>query len=252
MHGFRTGSKALPESQDRDLSRPPPAPEVWGSVRGVLRPSLGNPLYHDPSTHRDLARLPESRLLEHPQGSATEERGGRPFVRVVLRVPLDRSASESSNVSKRLAEGERGNALAAAFPVNEKAGDAPIGKPAQSLFVGLLAPDVGEFRGRAELAPPDGVRTVEDESGVRPAFPHSRLFHRPVRCRAALRFPGLEMKRDAPAPAEDSTVFLDEASEGRPGLGAERFRGESHWCVLGVVTRHRGREKIFTRGPFSA
>ena len=81
-----------------------------------------------------------------------------------------------------------------ALPVDEKAGDAPVWKLAQSLFVGLLAPYVGEFRGRAELAPPDCVRAVEDERGVRPPFSHQFLFHRSVCRRTMSPFAGLEMK----------------------------------------------------------
>jgi len=69
-------------------------------------------------------------------------------------------------------EGKGGNALSPAFSVDEEAGDAPVWKLAQSLLVSLLASYVREFRDGAELAPPDRVRAVEDERGMRPTFPH--------------------------------------------------------------------------------
>ena len=76
-----------------------------------------------------------------------------------------------SDISERFAEGESGNAISSTFPVDEETGNTPVWKLAQSLLVGLLAPNVGELRGGAELAPPDCVLAVKDERGVRLPLP---------------------------------------------------------------------------------
>ena len=89
---------------------------------------------------------------------------------VVFRISLDSPATELGDMSETFVKGKCRYSFSTTFAVDEETGDTPVWKLAQSLFIGLLAPDVGEFRGRSELAPSHGVWAIENECCVSPAF----------------------------------------------------------------------------------
>ena len=179
-----------------------------------------------PAAHCYLARSLESGLFEQPQGSATEEGTRCSFTRVILRVALHDSASEAGYLLQGGAQRILSNALTSAFPVNEETSDAPIRQFFQALLVLLLASNVGKFVSRAELAPADCFRPVEDKGGVGCAFLYPLFLHRPVHRCPSLSLAGLEVECDAPTPPEYPAVLFDKASERRPGRSGKCLRGE--------------------------
>jgi hypothetical protein len=164
-----------------------------------------------------LAHLPdpaESVVLEELNGRAEQEAARSLAPGGHLRDGLNQATTSPGDLAEGPGQRFPGDALAAMPFVYPEAGDPPV-RTRRSVFV-ILPPvlDAGEFRRAAVLTPSlRGTAVVQDQRGVRAAFPDPRLFRRAI---ADLRLAALRVITDAPASPEDPVVALDEFGEGIP------------------------------------
>lgn len=130
----------------------------------------------------------------------------------ILWVALYRSPPETTDFPQSAAEGDGCDALAPIVPIDEEAGDSPVGEVREIFRVGSLVFDPRELVGRPELAPAYAGGTVVYQGSVSSAFADSTLLQGP-------RLAGphaLGVKRHAPTAAPYAVVLLDESGEVGP------------------------------------
>ncbi len=84
----------------------------------------------------------------------------------IERVRLDRSATKTRNFVKCSVEREFGYSSFAIPLANKETGHAPIGESIQTCLVVLSIFDIREFNRSPELAPAEGVFSVEHKCGL--------------------------------------------------------------------------------------
>jgi hypothetical protein len=200
-------------------------------TKGLLRRNLGSSGWeisnHHPSMHGDLASPLKPFLFEHAEGPAAQERSRNLAATDILGVRLDRSSPQSSDLSQGLAEREVRDSISPPFPIDEEASDPPIGWFVLTLLVVLAAPDIRKFSRGTKLAPADRVRAVKHEGSVCPPLLDSPGLHRSVLRGSALALVLGQVKRDAPAAAEDPVVLFHQAGKRGPGLRGQRFGNQA-------------------------
>src|SRR3989441_9514924 len=112
-----------------------------------------------------------------------------------------------------------GNSLVSVVAVDEDAGGPPVGR--SHIHLAVPAHSARKLGRRSELTPPDDVRSVVDEGGVRPVCSNESLFVFLVLSRPLFRQTGCEVKEGAPAAAPYSIVFSDHSLKVGPGRGPE-------------------------------
>jgi hypothetical protein len=162
----------------------------------------------------DLPAAGESVLLEEFCGRAEQEAARRRAAECHFRDGLDEAAAGMGDLVERPFQCRPCDALPAMLRVDVEAGDPPV-RPRRRVLL-VLAPvlDARKLLCVAVLAPPlRSAALIEDERRVRTTCPD------PVLLDDAMADPLLAAFRvitDAPAPAEDPVVALDQLREGIP------------------------------------
>ena len=132
-------------------------------------------LADNPAVLADPAHAPKTLSLEHLHRPIVQERRRHRATLYILGIALHRSAAETADFPDRALERGGRDTLAAIGPVDEEAGDPPVGKRRQPFVIGTPMLDAWKLLRRPELAPADAVRPVIDEGGVGGALPDTRF-----------------------------------------------------------------------------
>jgi hypothetical protein len=150
----------------------------------------------------------ESALLEEFNGRAEQETARRLSSGGHLGDGLHETAAGLGDLVERAFQRRPCDALAAMFLVYVEAGDPPVRSLRRVLVVFALVLDTREFIWAAVMAPSLRCAVlVDDERGVSPAGPDAVLLDRAT---ANPLLSALRVVTQAPAPAEDPVIALDE------------------------------------------
>jgi catechol 2,3-dioxygenase-like lactoylglutathione lyase family enzyme len=188
-----------------------------------LRADYGEGYYAAFVIDPDPPRPLEAETLEGRQG-AVEQKGWRGFPTLdIIGVSHNAPAAESPDLFEGALQRGGCDAGAAIALAREEAGDAPVGQRRIAGGIGALIVQSRQFRGRAELAPADALRAVEDQRGMRAPFANAALLRVAPGRRRVFHTIVLPVAPHATAAAPDAVVRVDQAREVRPCVRIKRL-----------------------------